>query len=64
MDQFADVTEPVFRTRNRKWHAQYTRIGGRRIANLDWFVDGINAAEAQMTYRELRRRAAVVASAS
>jgi hypothetical protein len=44
-------------TRDRTWHAQYTRIIGRRIASLDHFVNGINAAEARLTYVELHRRA-------
>ncbi len=58
-DQFGDIHEPVLLTRDHGWHAKYSRIAGRRIANLDWFLEQDHAADAQWTYDELRRRVTV-----
>ena len=47
-------------TRDRAWHT----VHPHQRANLDRFVDGVNATKAQLTYIELRRRATVAAGAS
>ncbi|GAA1843477.1 hypothetical protein [Asanoa iriomotensis] len=56
-DQFTDVAERVMLTKDRRWHSRFRNSARQRTANLEHFVDGVNAAEAQLAYVELRRRA-------
>lgn len=57
-DQFADVHESVWLTRDRTWHERYSLMERPRLANIDHLLAQDFAVDAELDYRKLLQRVA------